>query len=106
MWTAMTALKERSVLAQRLAERARSRGHDMTAKQFEQQARDAEAQAGLIRRAMLAATAGTRGGPVPSEGQAENDPRDNEKGGDNGSGKGAVRTKSRTSTKNHGKRSR
>jgi len=116
MWTAMTALKERSVLAQRLAERARGRGHDMTARLFDEQARDADAQASLIRQAMLAATAGTRGGPVPSEGQAENDPRyddtrDNERGrnetrGGNGAGKTAARTKSRTSTKKHGKRSR
>jgi two-component system chemotaxis response regulator CheB len=78
MYTAMTALKERSALADRLAERARERGHDITARQFAEQARDAERQAELIRQALLAAEKGPQGGPVPSDGNGEEDARERE----------------------------
>jgi two-component system, chemotaxis family, protein-glutamate methylesterase/glutaminase len=71
MYTAMTALKERSALADRLSQRARERGHEMTARQFEEQAKDAERQAELIRQALLAATTGPQSGPLPSEGDRE-----------------------------------
>ena len=71
MYAAMTALKERSALADRLAERARERGHDITARQFAEQAKDAEAQAALIRQALLAVEAGPQSGPVPSDGNGE-----------------------------------
>ena len=74
MYTAMTALKERSALAERLAERARGRGHEITARQFAEQSRDAERQAELIRQALLAAEAGPQSGPVPTEGNGDSEP--------------------------------
>ena len=78
MYTAMTALKERAALAERLAQRAHERGHEMTARQFAEQSRDAERQAELIRQALLAAESGPQSGPVPSSGNGENDARENE----------------------------
>ena len=75
MYTAMTTLKERSALAERLAQRARDRGHEMTARQFAEQAQDAERQAALIRQALLSARTGPQSGPVPSDGNGEDDAR-------------------------------
>ena len=74
MWTALTALKERAALATRLADRAGQRGHEITERQFRQQAGDAERQAELIREALLATTGGTEGGPIPSEGFTDEHP--------------------------------
>ena len=71
MYTAMTALKERSALAHRLSERARERGHELTARQFAAQSIDAERQAEFIRQALLAVESGPRSGPVPTEGNGE-----------------------------------
>lgn len=67
MYTAMTALKERSALSTRLAKRAEERGHGITAQTFHEQAANAERQAELIRQALLAAHDGPRSGALPGE---------------------------------------
>lgn len=52
-WIALRALEESASLSQRLAERARSRGHATSAVRFEEQERDARARADIIRKVLL-----------------------------------------------------
>ncbi len=56
LWSSLNALKEKAVLAQRLAQRAQGRGHGITARQFEHQVAEALQRADLIRRALGQAT--------------------------------------------------
>ena len=53
LWTALRALEESGVLARRLTERARGRGHKLAAAQFERQSHDADARAAIVRQALL-----------------------------------------------------
>ena len=53
LWTALRALEEKAALAHRLTARARERDLSQAARRFEEQARDAEERAGLIRKALL-----------------------------------------------------
>lgn len=53
LWSALRALEESAALAHRLRERAGSRGHNLAAVQFEEQARSAEQRAAVIRLALL-----------------------------------------------------
>ncbi|NNB84844.1 chemotaxis protein CheB [Corallococcus exiguus] len=55
LWAALRALEESASLSRRLAARARERGHDHSARRFEERARTAESQVELLRRAVLAA---------------------------------------------------
>jgi len=50
LWTALRTLEERAALSLRLAERARQREHHWVDKAFTQRAREAEVEAGQIRR--------------------------------------------------------
>lgn len=52
LWSALNALEEKAVLARRLAERATTRGHAITARQFEHQFTEALQRAELIRQAL------------------------------------------------------
>ncbi len=52
-WAALRALEESAVLARRLAERSHAREQSYAAAQFEQQARDAELRAKVVRDALL-----------------------------------------------------
>jgi two-component system chemotaxis response regulator CheB len=67
MWAALRALEENVALTSRLAKRMRDRGHPMTATRFENQAREADERAEIIRRALI-----TRSPAEP----AEPDPQD------------------------------
>lgn len=49
LWVALRALEERATLADRVAERMRTRGNDRSAERFQEQAADATRRAGLIR---------------------------------------------------------
>lgn len=53
MWTAFRALEESAALARRLSERMRKRGHDLPAQRFEEQARDAERRAAIVRQVLV-----------------------------------------------------
>lgn len=53
LWSALRGLKERSVLAQRMAKRSREQGHNLTAQRFEAQAEEAEQHANVIRQVLL-----------------------------------------------------
>lgn len=53
LWTALRALEESASLARRLADRAAKRGHTQGRARFEQQAREAEDRATVIRNALL-----------------------------------------------------
>lgn len=55
-WSALNALEEKAVLARRLAERAMTRGHAITARQFEHQFTEALQRGELIRQALGQAT--------------------------------------------------
>ena len=49
LWTALRALKERAALARRLAERMKGHGAERATERYEEQARDAEQHAAVIR---------------------------------------------------------
>jgi two-component system chemotaxis response regulator CheB len=53
LWTALRALEEQGALAQRMADRARSRGHAGVASEYERQVRDATEHAETVRRVLL-----------------------------------------------------
>lgn len=53
LWSALRGLKERGVLAQRMAKRSREQGHNLTAQRFEAQAEEAEQHAEVIRQVLL-----------------------------------------------------
>jgi len=53
LWIALRALEESSALAQRMARRARERNHATSAERFEEQSRDAENRAALLRDILL-----------------------------------------------------
>ncbi|HAX77975.1 MAG TPA: chemotaxis protein CheB [Cyanobacteria bacterium UBA11372] len=53
LWSALRGLKERGVLARRMALRAREQGHNLTAERFEAQAQEAERHAEVIRKVLL-----------------------------------------------------
>lgn len=53
LWSALRGLKERAVLAQRMAKRSREQGHKLTAQRFDAQIEEAERHAEVIRRVLL-----------------------------------------------------
>jgi two-component system chemotaxis response regulator CheB len=53
LWIALRALEEKSSLAHRMAKRMGDRNYDISAKRLEQQAHDAQQQAGVIRDILL-----------------------------------------------------
>jgi len=53
LWVALRALEESAAFADRLQERARSRGHSLAASRFGQQAVDARRRAGIIKQALV-----------------------------------------------------
>jgi two-component system chemotaxis response regulator CheB len=53
LWTAFRALEESAALARRLSERMQTRGYELPAQRFEEQARDAERRAALVRQVLL-----------------------------------------------------
>ncbi len=53
LWAALKTLEERIDLTRHMAKRAREQGRDVSAEQFERQAREAEDRSELIRRALL-----------------------------------------------------
>jgi two-component system chemotaxis response regulator CheB len=73
LWTAFRALEARAALAHRVAERMRQRGHALSRERFEDQARDAEQQAALIRQVLLKGELST----PPKPGEAEPTPSPN-----------------------------
>jgi two-component system chemotaxis response regulator CheB len=59
LWTAVRELSDRSRMLHRMARQAGARGQTSLAARFDARARDAERQAGVVRRALTEATAGT-----------------------------------------------
>lgn len=53
LWVALRALEESSALAERMAKRARERNHATSAERFEEQSRDAQNRAALLRDVLL-----------------------------------------------------
>lgn len=53
LWVALRALKEKSALARRLADKAKTNNHRITASRFELQVQDAELHAEVIRQVLL-----------------------------------------------------
>jgi two-component system chemotaxis response regulator CheB len=49
LWVALRALEEKADLARKMASRARMRGHEQSAKQFDRQSQDAVLRAESIR---------------------------------------------------------
>ena len=62
MWAALRALEENVSLLSRLAKRMRDRGHPITSERFENQAREADERADIIRRVLI-----TRSPAEPAE---------------------------------------
>jgi two-component system, chemotaxis family, protein-glutamate methylesterase/glutaminase len=53
LWSALRLLKERAVLSNRLAQRAREQGNKLTAQRFEKQAQEADRHAAALRELLL-----------------------------------------------------
>lgn len=69
LWAALRALEESAVLARRLFERARARGHSFAAARFAEQADDNDARAATVRQALLREQhIGVSTAPVVAEG--------------------------------------
>ena len=64
LWSAVRALEEQMVLAQRVVERARKANQPLAAETFERRAKDAEQHSSMIRQLLLSAEKGDIGGPV------------------------------------------
>ena len=64
LWSAVRALEEQMVLAQRVVERARKANQPLAAETFERRAKDAEQHSSMIRQLLLSAEKGDIGGPA------------------------------------------
>jgi two-component system chemotaxis response regulator CheB len=64
LWSAVRALEEQMVLAQRIVERARKGNHARAARMFEKRAREAEEHSAMIRQLLLSGEKGDIGEPV------------------------------------------
>ena len=64
LWSAVRALEEQMVLANRIVERARKANQMRAARTFEKRAKEAEEHSGLIRQLLLSAEKGDIGEPV------------------------------------------
>jgi two-component system, chemotaxis family, protein-glutamate methylesterase/glutaminase len=53
LWVALRSLQERAALARRMADPARERGHRLTAARFDEQAREAEEAAAVLRQLLV-----------------------------------------------------
>jgi two-component system chemotaxis response regulator CheB len=67
LWAALRALEEQAALAHRLMIRSRDRGHDLAAARFEQQVRDSEERAALIRDVLLRKEPVSAGDPAATD---------------------------------------
>ncbi len=65
LWSALRALEEQAALAERIADRARNRGHDIAVHKFDGQVREAREHAELIRKVLLTRRPDPSTGPVP-----------------------------------------
>ena len=64
LWSAVRALEEQMMLAQRIVERARKANHHRAAIMFERRAREAEEHSGILRQLLLSGEKGDIGEPV------------------------------------------
>jgi two-component system chemotaxis response regulator CheB len=64
LWSAVRALEEQMVLANRIVERARRANQERAVRIFERRAREAEQHSSMIRQLLLAAEKGDIGEPV------------------------------------------
>lgn len=64
LWSAVRALEEQMMLAQRIVERARKAKHERAAIMFERRAREAEQHSGVLRQLLLSSEKGDIGEPV------------------------------------------
>jgi two-component system chemotaxis response regulator CheB len=64
LWSAVRALEEQMMLAQRIVERARKANHVRAAVMFERKAREAEEHSGVLRELLLSGEKGDIGEPV------------------------------------------
>jgi two-component system chemotaxis response regulator CheB len=69
-WTALRALEEKAALSRRLCVRAQERGHVQAAAAFNEQGREAEQQAALIRDVLL-----NKSAPAPPEAELNSAPK-------------------------------
>ena len=68
LWSAVRALEEQMVLAQRIVERARQANQMRAARAFERRAQEAEQHSSMIRQLLLSAEKGDIGEPVMQTG--------------------------------------
>ena len=68
LWSAVRALEEQMMLAQRIVDRARKANHMRAANTFEKRVREAEEHSALIRQLLLAAGKGDIGEPIMQTG--------------------------------------
>lgn len=68
LWSAVRALEEQMVLANRIVDRARKANHMRAARTFEKRAQEAEEHSSMIRQLLLAAEKGDIGEPVMQTG--------------------------------------
>lgn len=68
LWSAVRALEEQMVLAQRIVERARKANHMRAARTFEKRAQEAEEHSSMIRQLLLSAEKGDIGEPAMQTG--------------------------------------
>ncbi len=61
LWSALRALEENAALARRMEDRAREKGHQMTAERFERHRSDTEQRADLIRNVLTSSKLGLEG---------------------------------------------
>ena len=64
LWSAVRALEEQMILAQRIVDRARKSNHSRAAETFEKRAREAERNSGIIRQLLLGDEKGDIADPV------------------------------------------
>ena len=64
LWSAVRALEEQMMLAQRIVERARKSNHHRAAIMFEKRAREAEEHSGILRQLLLSGEKGDIGEPI------------------------------------------
>ena len=64
LWSAVRALEEQMMLAQRIVVRARKANHERAAIMFERRAREAEHHSGVLRQLLLSGEKGDVGEPV------------------------------------------
>jgi two-component system chemotaxis response regulator CheB len=64
LWSAVRALEEQMILAQRIVERARKANHERAAIMFERRAREAEQHSGILRQLLLSGEKDDIGEPV------------------------------------------